>query len=60
MEPQVARQPVEAGDVRDTWADVRRAAQLIEYAPTTHLKEGLSQQFAWLHEETGEGHRAST
>jgi len=58
VEPKVAEEPVEAGDVRDTWADVRRAGDLIGYAPTTLLKEGLSQEFGWLREQTGEGHRA--
>ena len=48
MEPKLARQGVEAGDVRDTWADVSSAAELIDYAPTTHLGVGLAQELAWL------------
>jgi UDP-glucose 4-epimerase len=48
VEPKVARQAVEAGDVRDTLADVGLAAELIGYAPTTYLKTGLAQQFACL------------
>jgi len=59
VEPKVSQEPAEAGDVRDTWADVRRAVDLIGYASNTLLKEGLSQEFGWLREETGEGHRAS-
>jgi UDP-glucose 4-epimerase len=59
VEPNAIRQPVEAGDVRDTWADVSRAAELIGYAPTTRLTEGLSQEFAWLREETEQGCHAS-
>jgi len=48
VEPQVARQPVEAGDVRDTWADVSRAVELIGYRPTTELAGGMTRECAWL------------
>jgi len=34
-EPKLIRQGVEAGDVRDTWARVSRAVELVGYAPTT-------------------------
>jgi nucleoside-diphosphate-sugar epimerase len=50
VEPHRARQPVEAGDVRDTWADVSRAVDLIGYRPTTRLPAGLAQEYAWLAE----------
>lgn len=46
--PQLARQPVEAGDVRDTWADVSQAVELIGYRPTTELAGGMTQECAWL------------
>jgi len=48
VEPSVLRHGVEAGDVRDTWADVGRAAEYIGYVPTTHLMAGLAHEFAWL------------
>ena len=48
VEPKLVRRGPEAGDVRDTWADVRRAAELISYAPTTRLRTGLAQECAWL------------
>jgi len=48
VEPVLSRQGVEAGDVRDTCADVSRAAEAIGYTPTTRLKAGLAQEFAWL------------
>lgn len=48
VEPKLVRRGAEAGDVRDTWADVRRAAELISYAPTTRLRTGLAQECAWL------------
>jgi len=50
VEQQVARQAVEAGDVRDTWANVSRALELIGYRPTTKLAAGLAQECAWLAE----------
>jgi nucleoside-diphosphate-sugar epimerase len=48
VRPRVARQPVEAGDVRDTWADVSRAVDLIGYAPVAHLNVGLAREIACL------------
>ena len=48
VEPSVLRHGVEAGDVRDTWADVGRAAECIGYVSTTRLKAGLAHEFAWL------------
>jgi len=50
VEPRLDVQPVEAGDVRDTWADVSRAVELIGYRPTTKLAGGLAQECAWLAE----------
>jgi len=47
-EPKLIRQGVEAGDVRDTWARVSRAVELVGYAPTTQLGVGLAREFAWL------------
>ncbi len=44
---QVQEQAREAGDVRDTWADVSAAAAAFGYAPQTRLREGLAAQIAW-------------
>lgn len=46
----IERQGREAGDVRDTWADVSRAAAVMNYAPQVALREGLAAQAAWHHE----------
>jgi UDP-glucose 4-epimerase len=46
--PKLAIQGVEAGDVRDTWADISRAARLIGYKPTTGLEVGLRREYEWL------------
>ena len=48
VEPQLARQPVEAGDVRDTMADVSKAGESVGYRPTTLLAGGLTRECAWL------------
>ena len=48
VQPRMDVQPVEAGDVRDTWADVSRALELIGYQPTTELAGGMAQEYAWV------------
>jgi len=52
-EPRLAKQAAEAGDVRDTWADIRNAARLIGYAPATSLGAGLAEELAWVVGRTG-------
>jgi UDP-glucose 4-epimerase len=42
---QVIFEPKQYGDVRDTFADISRAQQLISYQPLTPLREGLAQEF---------------
>ncbi len=39
--------PPAAGDVRSTWADSRRAARELGYAPRTSLEEGIAAQAKW-------------
>jgi len=48
VEPKLVMQGVEAGDVRDTSADISRAAKMIGYKPTTGLAVGLAREFEWL------------
>ena len=48
VKPKLRMQGVEAGDVRDTSADISRAAELIGYRPTTRLEVGLAREFEWL------------
>src|SRR5258708_2647886 len=36
------------GDVRDTYADIRQAQQLLGYAPRVSLREGLATELAYL------------
>ncbi len=51
--PQVTQLPVEAGDVRDTWADVGRAAAELGYAPRTTLADGLRRECDWYRARFG-------
>lgn len=48
VQPRLDAQPVEAGDVRDTWADMSRAVELIDYRPTTKLAGGVARECACL------------
>ena len=41
-------QPEQPGDVPQTWADIRRARQLLGYQPSTDLRTGLRAFRAWL------------
>jgi UDP-glucose 4-epimerase len=40
--------PTEAGDVRDTWADLTLAHGLLEYQPQVVAQDGLDAQAAWV------------
>ena len=39
--------PSRAGDVRDSQADIAKAARLLGYAPTVPFDEGLRRTVAW-------------
>lgn len=41
-----AHEPIQPGDVRDTLADISRAARLLSYTPRVSLHDGLARQFA--------------
>jgi len=44
----IEARPSQAGDARDTWADLTRARELLDYAPTVGLEEGLSAEWEWV------------
>jgi len=46
--PRLKRLPMQAGDVERTFADVRRAADELGYAPKVSLEEGIARQWAWM------------
>jgi nucleoside-diphosphate-sugar epimerase len=43
----VRRMDVQKGDVPETWADIRKAALDLGYAPKTPLEEGLRREWLW-------------
>jgi len=47
-QPDIRLEARQAGDVQDTWADLTRARELIGYAPSVDLREGLAAEYAWL------------
>lgn len=48
IEPRFSLHDTAAGDVRDTWADVSLAAELIGYAPAVPLEVGLEREYEWV------------
>ena len=48
VEPRVEWLPAQPGDVRRTFADVSRARELLGYAPSVPMKEGIRRFVAWL------------
>lgn len=49
--PRIRRLPMQAGDVERTFADVRRAAEELGYAPQVSLQEGIARQWVWMQAE---------
>ena len=47
VHPEIDQRPVEAGDVRDTWADTTRIREQLAYAPLTILADGLRAELEW-------------
>jgi UDP-glucuronate 4-epimerase len=45
--PVIRQLPEQPGDVRQTYADISRAAAELGYAPKTAIAEGLAQYIAW-------------
>ncbi|HWE38243.1 MAG TPA: SDR family NAD(P)-dependent oxidoreductase [Isosphaeraceae bacterium] len=48
VEPVVERLPEQPGDVRQTFADITRAAAELGYAPRTTFREGIDRYVAWF------------
>lgn len=55
VEAKLQFQPMQAGDVDVTFADISKAQALLGYAPKTTLADGLRQFVQWLGEEGNEG-----
>ncbi|SKB27648.1 NAD-dependent epimerase/dehydratase family protein [Daejeonella lutea] len=44
----IDRQPEQAGDVPQTYADITKAKRLLSYHPSTNLKKGLDNFYSWF------------
>jgi UDP-glucuronate 4-epimerase len=44
----ILQQPEQAGDVPRTFADISKAKKLLNYQPTTQLKDGLKNFYDWF------------
>ena len=49
----IDRLPDQVGDVKQTWADVSRAAEDLGYAPSIGFDEGVDEFVAWLRKSRG-------
>jgi UDP-glucuronate 4-epimerase len=45
---QIIREPEKLGDVQKTFADIRKARELLAWQPTTTIEEGLGQFIEWF------------
>jgi UDP-glucuronate 4-epimerase len=53
--PQIRRLPLQPGDVQRTFADVSRARELLGYAPTTPVEDGIPRFVEWFRENADVG-----
>ncbi len=50
---QIDRQPLQPGDVPQTFADITKARRLLGYNPQTQIEEGIHTFVRWFRENTG-------
>ena len=50
----IDRQPLQPGDVPQTFADVTKARRLLGYNPQTQIEEGMKKFITWFREGGGE------
>ncbi len=48
VDPAIRRLPMQPGDVLRTYADVRKAGDLLGYAPSTPVEDGIPRFADWL------------
>lgn len=48
LTPEIQRLPDQPGDVRRTWADVRKAGSLLGYRPTVPIEDGIPRFVDWF------------
>jgi len=51
----IDRQPMQPGDVPQTFADVTKARQLLGYDPQTKIEDGIKRFVEWFHREREKG-----
>ncbi|MEM6344308.1 MAG: GDP-mannose 4,6-dehydratase [Bacteroidota bacterium] len=51
----INRLPEQAGDVPQTYADITKAQQLLNYQPQTSFEEGIQAFYAWIQARTAAG-----
>jgi nucleoside-diphosphate-sugar epimerase len=56
---EILHAPKQAGDVRDTYADIGRAQRDLEYRPTVDLGTGLRDEVEWYESSVGANERNS-
>jgi UDP-glucuronate 4-epimerase len=49
----IDRQPLQPGDVPQTYADISKARRLLAYNPQTQIEEGISKFVEWFHQNPG-------
>jgi UDP-glucuronate 4-epimerase len=52
-EAQIDRQPLQPGDVPQTFADITKARRLLNYNPQTQIEEGIRKFVAWFRSGNG-------
>lgn len=48
VKPRIRLKPEQRGDVRRTWADIKKAQKLLGYNPTMRFEEGIGRFAVWL------------
>jgi UDP-glucuronate 4-epimerase len=52
---QITRQPVQPGDVSQTFADIAKARRLLNYDPQTQIEDGIRKFVDWFRERAAAG-----
>lgn len=50
MEAKIDRQPLQPGDVPQTFADISKARKLLGYNPQTQIEDGIKKFVEWFHQ----------
>lgn len=52
---QIDRQPLQPGDVPQTYADIQKARRLLGYNPSTQIEEGIHKFVVWFNQQAHAG-----